>query len=79
MNIPSLTQGRQCRHSYLHQNAVGSSKHLCGYPNPSDNAEQSPGCVGSNQECLSIVTWRERDMNLCKRSGKWPRGKGALS
>lgn len=50
-----------------------------GVPTPQTMLSRAPGCVDSNQDCLSTLTWREREMSLCKRRGKWTRGKGALS
>lgn len=66
--LPSLRKGNG-PYSYLHRNAC------VGVPTP-DNAEQSPQGVGSNQDCLSILTRRERELDLCKGRGTWTRGKG---
>lgn len=69
MGHPSITQERQWHLQLPPSNAC------VVVPTP-DNAEQSPRGVGSNQDCLSILTWRERELNLCKRRGTWTRGKG---
>lgn len=47
-----------------------------GIPTPQTMLGRALGRVGSNQDCLSTLRWREREMILCKRRGRGTRGKG---
>lgn len=70
--LPSLRKGNG-PYSNLHRNAC------VGVPTP-DNAEQSPWGVGSNQDCLSILTWREKGAGFVQGEGDVDqRQGGALS
>lgn len=68
MGHPSIIRKGHGTYSYLHRMPVW----VC---QPQTMLSRARG-VGSNQDCLSILTWRERELNLCKRRGTWTRGKG---